>query len=120
MLGATAKRIVHPIREPRNNADEAIAAKPEWDGAGRAICCVAPLANGTYHWLRVASCISSPRASVATTRDLCRGSFASPAVRDRGRLRMDGIAPRIDRQAARGAATLKLQIHVIRPAAALR
>src|SRR5438128_11335444 len=75
MLGAAAKRIVHPIRKPRNNADEAIAAKPGWDGAGRAICCVAPLANGTCHWLRVASCISSRRASVATTWDLFRGSL---------------------------------------------
>src|SRR5207249_844952 len=75
MLGAAAKRIVHPIRKPRNNADEAIAAKPGWDGACRAICCVAPLANGTCHWLRVASCISSRRASVATTWDLFRGSL---------------------------------------------
>src|SRR5436190_14675126 len=75
MLGAGAKRIVHPIRKPRNNADEAIAAKPGRDGAGRAICCVAPLANGGYHWLRAASCVSSRRASVATTRDLCRGSL---------------------------------------------
>src|SRR5438876_10926217 len=76
MLGAAAQRIVHPIRKPRNNADEASAAKPRWDGAGRAICCVAPLANGAYHWLRVASCISSRQASVATTRGLCRGSLA--------------------------------------------
>src|ERR1700730_8442692 len=74
MLGAAAQRIVHAIRKPRNNADEAIAAKPGWDGACRAICCVAPLANGAYHWLRVASCISSRQASVATTRDLFRGS----------------------------------------------
>src|SRR5438552_18141111 len=81
MLGAAAKRIVHPIRKPRNNADEAIAAKPGWDGACRAICCVAPLANGAYHWLRVASCISSRRASVAATRDLCRGSLAAPQHR---------------------------------------
>src|SRR5438552_14532740 len=81
MLGAAAKRIVHPIRKPRNNADEAIAAKPGWDGAGRAICCVAPLANGAYHWLRVASCISSRRASVATTRDLFRGSLARNSKR---------------------------------------
>src|SRR6266567_8671308 len=83
MLGLTcqlrAKRIACPIRKPRNNADEAIAAKPGWDGASfancGAICCVAPLANGPYHWLRVASCISSRRASVATTRDLFRGSL---------------------------------------------
>src|SRR5438132_12288735 len=46
MLGAAAQRIVHAIRKPRNNADGAIAAKPGWDGAFRAICCVAPLANG--------------------------------------------------------------------------
>src|SRR5207244_5077138 len=46
MLGAAVQRIVHAIRKPRNNADEAIAAKPGWDGAFRAICCVAPLANG--------------------------------------------------------------------------
>ena len=70
-----AQRIVHPIRKPRNDADEAIAAKPGWDGACRAICGVAPLANGAYHWLRVASCISSRQASVATTRDLRRGSL---------------------------------------------
>src|SRR6266581_338229 len=41
-----AQRIVHAIRKPRNNADGAIAPKPGWDGAFRAICCVAPLANG--------------------------------------------------------------------------
>src|SRR5437870_7725039 len=46
MLGVAAQRIVNPIRKPRNNANEAIAAKPGWDGAFRAICCVAPLANG--------------------------------------------------------------------------
>src|SRR5207245_5371660 len=80
MLGAGAQRIVHPIRKPRNNADKAIAAKPGWDGAGRAICCVAPLANGTYHWLRVASCISSRQASVAATRDLFRGSLGHTAI----------------------------------------
>src|SRR6266568_6459755 len=91
MLGAAAQRIVHAIRKPRNNADEAIAAKPGWDGAFRAICCVAPLANGTYHWLRVASCISSRQASVATTRGLCRGSLAgivpdpARALRTKGR-----------------------------------
>src|SRR5438046_1647870 len=75
MLGAAAQRIACPIRKPRNNADEAIAPNPGWDGACRAICCVAPLANGAYHWLRVASCISSRQASVAATRDLFRGSF---------------------------------------------
>ncbi len=50
MLGVAAQRIVHPIRKPRNNADEAIAPKPEWDGAFRAICCVAPLAHGGLPW----------------------------------------------------------------------
>src|SRR6266704_1524270 len=30
---------------------------------------------GAYHWLRVASCISSRKASVAATRDLFRGSL---------------------------------------------
>src|ERR1700686_2849921 len=84
MLGAAAQRIVRPIRKPRNNAYEAIAAKPGWDGACRAICCVAPLANGAYHWLRAASRISSRQASVATTRDLFRGSLMpkrSPTMR---------------------------------------
>src|ERR1700682_5923387 len=75
MLGAAAQRIVHSIRKPRNNADEAIASKPGWDGACRAICFVATLSHRAYHWLRAASCISSRRASVATTRDLCRGSL---------------------------------------------
>src|SRR5207244_9179724 len=79
MLGLScqmrAQRIVQAIRKPRKNADEAIATKPRWDGACRAICCVAPLANGAYHWLRVASCVSSRQASGATTRGLCRGSL---------------------------------------------
>ena len=80
MLGAAARRIVHTIRKPRNNADEAIPTKPGWDGAFRAICGVAPLANGAYHWLRVASCISSRKASVATTRGLFRSSLG-PLIR---------------------------------------
>src|SRR5438046_10681074 len=80
MLGAAAQRIACPIRKPRNNADEAIAPNPGWDGACRAICGVAPLANGAYHWLRVASCISSRPASVATTRDLFRGSLMEPRI----------------------------------------
>src|SRR5437660_11678164 len=46
MLGVAAQRIVDATRKPRNNADGAIAPKPGWDGAFRAICCVAPLANG--------------------------------------------------------------------------
>ena len=46
MLGVAAQRIVRTIRKPRNDADEAIAPKPEWDGAFRAICFVAPLAHG--------------------------------------------------------------------------
>src|SRR5207249_11634933 len=94
MLGAGAQRIVHPIRKPRNNADKAIAAKPGWDGAGRAICCVAPLANGAYHWLRVASCISSRRASVAATRDLFRGSLGGKASRRAARARAGAGARR--------------------------
>src|SRR5438270_854349 len=76
MLGAAAQRILYAIRKPRNNADGAIAPKPGWDGAFRAICCVATLSHGAYHWLRVASCISSRKASVATTRGLRRGSLA--------------------------------------------
>src|SRR5438876_5875938 len=39
MLGLScqmrAQRIVHAIRKPRNNADEAIGAKPGWAGATR-------------------------------------------------------------------------------------
>src|SRR5436190_24271843 len=75
MLGVAAQRIVRTIRKPRNDADEAIAPKPEWDGAFRAICFVAPLAHGACHGLRVASRISSRKASVAATRDLFRGSL---------------------------------------------
>src|SRR6266536_906198 len=76
MLGVAAQRIVHAIRKPRNNADEAIATKPGGTGlAGRsAVSRRSPM--GAYHWLRVASCISSRKASVATTRGLCRGSLA--------------------------------------------
>src|SRR6266542_750887 len=48
--GEAAHRIVRTIRKPRNDADGAIAPKPEWDGAFRAICCVAPLAQGGLPW----------------------------------------------------------------------
>src|SRR5437870_10087678 len=77
MRGAAAQRIVRTIRKPRNKADEAIAPKPGWDGAFRAICFVARLANSACYWLRLASRISSRKASVATTRGLFRGSLVS-------------------------------------------
>src|SRR5882724_7864275 len=53
MLGVAAQRIVHPIRKPRNKADEAIAPKPEGTGLicqlrGRSA--VAPLAHGGLPW----------------------------------------------------------------------
>src|SRR5437870_12935447 len=75
MLGVAARRIVHAIRNPRNNADEAIAPKPGGTAlSGRsAVSRRSPM--GAYHWRRVASCISSRKASVATTRDLFRGSL---------------------------------------------
>src|SRR6266496_3248143 len=79
MLGVAAQRIVHAIRKPRNNADEGHCAETRRDGAFRAICCVAPLARGAYHGLRVAPRISSRKASVAATRDLFRGSLAPNA-----------------------------------------
>src|SRR5213083_117393 len=74
MRGVAAQRIVRTIRKPRNKADEAIAPKPGWDGAFRAICFVARLANSACYWHRLASRISSRKASVATTRGLFRGS----------------------------------------------
>src|SRR5213078_4844213 len=126
MRGVAAQRIVRAIRKPRNKADEAIAPKPGRDGAFRAICFVARLANrarrsaeegplwgsdreGAHvrpqrqrsasragvastryargvllrparspcYWLRLASRISSRKASVATTRGLFRGSLAA-------------------------------------------
>src|SRR5213083_2082012 len=119
-----AQRIVRTIRKPRNKADEAIAPKPGWDGAFRAFCFVARLANrarrsaeegplwgsdreGAHvlpqrqrsasragvastryargvllrparspcYWHRLASRISSRKASVAITRGLFRGSL---------------------------------------------
>src|SRR5437899_9469453 len=45
MRGVAAQRIVRAIRKPRNKADEAIAPKPGRDGAFRATCFVARLAN---------------------------------------------------------------------------
>src|SRR3989442_8011293 len=75
MLGVAAQRIVHPIRKPRNNADECHCAETRRDGAFRAICFVAPLARGACHGRRVASRISSRKASVAATRGLFRGSY---------------------------------------------
>src|ERR1700737_1300510 len=79
MLGVAAQRIVDAIRKPRNNADGAIAPKPEGTGlSGRsAVSRRSPM--GVYHWLRVTSCISSRKASVATTRGLFRGSLMSIA-----------------------------------------
>jgi len=67
-----AQRIIHPIRKPRNNADDAIAPETRRDGAhlptARAICFVAPLARGPCQALRVASRISSRKASVTAAR----------------------------------------------------
>ena len=79
MRGVAAQRIVRTIRKPRNKADEAIAPKPGWDGAFRAICFVARLANSACYWHRLASRISSRKASVATTRGLFRGSLSGMA-----------------------------------------
>src|SRR5205814_58627 len=56
----------------------AIAPKPGGTGLScqlRGRSAVAPLAHGACHGLRVASCISSRKASVAATRDLFRGSL---------------------------------------------
>src|SRR5258706_6831187 len=75
MLGVAAQRIAWPIRKPRNNADECHCGETRRDGAFRAICFVAPLARGACHGRRVASRISSRKASVAATRDLFRGSL---------------------------------------------
>src|SRR6266536_2101600 len=87
MLGVAAQRIAWPIRKPRNNADECHCAETRRDGAFRAICFVAPLARGARHGLRVASRISSRKASVAATRGLFRGSLAfSAAARTKRRL----------------------------------
>src|SRR5664279_3806182 len=55
MRGVVVQRIVQTMRQPRNDADEAIAPKPGWDGAFRAICIVAALAHGDCHALRAAS-----------------------------------------------------------------
>src|SRR6266540_118889 len=71
-----AQRIAWLIRKPRNNADECHCAETRRDGAFRAICVVAPLARGACHGHRVASRISSRKASVAATRSLRRGSKA--------------------------------------------
>src|SRR5260221_5200443 len=81
MLGVAAQRIAHLIRKPRNNADECHCAETRRDGAFRAICFVAPLARGACHGRRVASRISSRKASVAATRDLFRGSLIANTSR---------------------------------------
>src|SRR5436189_5563264 len=75
-----AQRIAWPIRKPRNNADECPARKPEGTGLScqlRGRSAAAPLARGACHGRRVASRISSRKASVAATRDLFRGSLMS-------------------------------------------
>src|SRR6266700_5349511 len=81
MLGVAAQRIAWPIRKPRNNADECHCAETRRDGAFRAICVVAPLARGACHGRRVASRISSRKASVAATRGLFRGSLGPGNVK---------------------------------------
>src|SRR5205814_5911131 len=83
MLGVAAQRIAWLIRKPRNNADECHCAETRRDGAFRAICVVAPLPRGAYHGRRVASRISSRKASVAATRDLFRGSLPMLGCRER-------------------------------------
>src|SRR6266487_3983876 len=79
-----AQRIAWPIRKPRNNADECPARKPEGTGLSRQLrgrSAVAPLARGAYHGRRVASRISSRKATVAATRGLFRGSLTPrPAI----------------------------------------
>src|SRR5258707_4949642 len=80
MLGVAAQRIAWLIRKPRNNADECHCAETRRDGAFRAICVVAPLARGACHGRRVASRISSRKASVAATRGLFRGSLMRAVV----------------------------------------
>src|SRR5260370_38808711 len=80
MLGVAAQRIAWPMRKPGNNADECLCAETRRDGAFRAICFVAPLARGACHGRRVASRISSRKASVAATRDLFRGSLGLQPV----------------------------------------
>src|SRR5258706_3782055 len=65
MLGAWRSEIVRTIRKPRNNADEAIAPKPEGTGL---IC--------QLRGRSALSRISSRKASVAATRGLFRGSLS--------------------------------------------
>src|SRR5215467_15072777 len=97
MLGVAAPRIVDSIRKPRNNADEAIAPKPGWDGAFRAICFVARLANTAWYWLRLASRISSRKATVAATRGFFRGSLASATVlKDLNGFRVVAVAGNVE------------------------
>src|SRR6266581_7027018 len=107
MLGAAARRIVHLIRKPRNNADECHCAETRRDGAFRAICVVAPLARGACHGRRVASRISSRKAAVAATRDLFRGSLTPNPERGRSQegphspgVRMSSLPARRTRVAA--------------------
>src|SRR6266540_2991636 len=81
MRGAAAQRIERAIRKPRNKADEAIAPKPGWHGAFRAICFVASLVHGACHGLRAASRISSRKAAVAAMRGLLKGSIDAAVAR---------------------------------------
>src|SRR6266508_5668263 len=62
MQGVAAQRIVHPIRKPRNNADEAIAPKPEGMGLSGLSALSRRSPMEACHGLRVASCISSRKS----------------------------------------------------------
>ena len=65
-----ALRAWNLLRRPR-----IVLQQHAWDGALRAICVVARLAQGASHEPRLAPSISSRKASVATARDLIRGSL---------------------------------------------
>src|SRR6266581_4565323 len=67
------------------------------------------LANGAYHWLRVASCISSRQASVATTRGLRRGSLAGIVPDPARALRTKGRCQKLELVRALGELVRKLR-----------
>ncbi len=75
-----ATKVVARTTKPRSATTQTphfVATRRDW--AFRAVCFFARLAKGNGHWLRLASCIPSRKATVATAWDLIRGSLSGTA-----------------------------------------
>src|SRR5256886_17455494 len=69
MIARSATKVVAWTTMPGSATSERpISPQPAWDGAFRAVCDVARLADMSNYSLRLAPCIPSRKASIATVR----------------------------------------------------